>query len=166
MNELISSIPFPLEYLALGFGLVFLLLFIVGGTRKGIISNDDLTLKSERLGLIGRPDRIIKEDGNIWIPVEKKSSAKVQDSHRLQLAVYMILIEDITGKRPPHGYVALRDNSQSKVQNTEKLRACAWAHIEAIKQIKQNPNAHVKATPFPAKCKACGYNRVCTFAKS
>ena len=166
MMDIANSLPFPPAYLILGLGLFILFLFTLGGKKRGIISNDDMTLKSERLGLIGRPDRIIKEEDGTWIPIEKKSSVRVQDSHRAQLAVYMILIEEITGKRPPYGYIALRDNSQKKVMNSDKLRSRVWDSIKQIRQLKNAPNSKVKAAPFPAKCAACGYNKVCSYSKA
>src|SRR4051812_17800684 len=66
---------------------------------------DNRTLYSRRLGLAGRPDRII--EGNI--PEEWKSSKRVYDSHKAQMGVYFILIEDKTGVRPPHGYIVTGD---------------------------------------------------------
>jgi CRISPR-associated protein Cas4 len=155
----------PLIILIMFGALWLFFLFLKGKTPKNVISNDDVLLTSERLGLIGRPDRIIEDQG-IWIPIEKKSATKVQSSHRVQLCVYMILIEEKTGKRPPHGFIALRDNTEHKVKNTDKLRAKTWAHVETIRTIKQRPKDFVKASPFPAKCKSCGYIKSCKQAKS
>jgi CRISPR-associated exonuclease Cas4 len=53
---------------------------------------DSRNLYSRRYGLAGRPDRIV-EGG---IPEEWKSSWRVYDSHRAQMAVYFILIEEET----------------------------------------------------------------------
>lgn len=135
-----------------------------GRVDRKLISNDDLTLYSERLKLIGRPDRIIEENG-AWIPIEKKSATKIQHSHIMQLVIYLILIEDITGKRPPYGQIVLRNNRIQNIENTKALRDEAWAHIRAVQAIKPDPQGHVKASAFPAKCKSCGYKSICKQAK-
>ena len=75
--------------LALLLGLVL----ILGGQgmrrRRGLgggatVSLDRITLTSVRLGLTGRPDRLIKADGTIIVE-EWKSSRRVWPSHRAQL---------------------------------------------------------------------------------
>ena len=95
---------------------------------------DDRVLFSERLGLVGRPDRI-ERDGEFLIPEEWKPWAKrVYPPHRLQLAVYFLLVEEGFGVRPPHGWVVIRDGERVKVQNTEQLRAEALAIAEEIRE--------------------------------
>jgi len=142
----------------------FFVLFIKSGRRSDVISNDDMTLRSQHLMLVGRPDRIIKDTNGIWIPIEKKSALKVQESHRVQVGFYMILIEDITGQRPPHGLISLGDNTQVTIKNTAQLRKRSWEHINAVRAIKNAPHQNVKATAFAAKCRSCGYNETCTQA--
>lgn len=137
------------------------LLYLKGSKRKGILANDDMTLRSDRLGLVGRPDRIIKHPKGYWIPIEKKSAHKVQDSHRVQLCVYMILIEEKTGQRPPYGIISLGNGREQKITNSEKLRQMTWQHIHAVREIKHRLNRPAAATPFPAKCRACGYRDSC-----
>jgi hypothetical protein len=63
--------------------------------ERGIWQPDlrSLTLTSHRLGLTGRPDRLIGEGGMV-IPEEWKSSRSVWPNHRAQLGVYFLLIED------------------------------------------------------------------------
>ena len=64
------------------------------------VSLDDVTLTSVRLGLTGRPDRLVRADGAV-IPEEWKSARRVHDSHRAQMAVYFVLVEEEFGVRPP-----------------------------------------------------------------
>src|SRR3954447_4803713 len=76
---------------------------LAGGTTVAL---DDATLFSERLMLVGRPDRIVRQ-GELLIPEEWKPSAKrLYDGHRLQLGCYFILVEEVYGVRPPFGVVA------------------------------------------------------------
>ncbi|SIO23546.1 CRISPR-associated exonuclease, Cas4 family [Singulisphaera sp. GP187] len=86
------------------------------------IALDNQELVSERLKLIGRPDRIVREDGGL-IPEEGKPSAKrVYPGHRLQLGAYLLLMEEEFGERPPYGVVVIRDGERGRVENTEALR--------------------------------------------
>jgi len=54
-----------------------------------------VTLTSFRLGLTGRPDRLIKADGTI-IPEEWKSARVLRPWHRAQMGVYFVSV-----RRPP-----------------------------------------------------------------
>src|SRR3989304_2581481 len=62
-------------------------------------------LYDPRNGLTGKPDYLVQQ-GNHLIPVEVKSSqvsAAPYDAHIFQLAAYCMLVESVSGKRPPHG---------------------------------------------------------------
>jgi PD-(D/E)XK nuclease superfamily len=96
---------------SLGLAAVAALLLVVVGRairwRRGLgegrtVSLDQVVLTSVRLGLTGRPDRLIKADGSIIIE-EWKSARRVHDSHRAQMGVYFLLVQEELGVRPPHG---------------------------------------------------------------
>jgi hypothetical protein len=57
------------------------------------------------------------------VPEEWKKSLKVWPSHRAQLGVAFIVIEDRLGVRPTHGFVVLGDGTRERVDNTPDLRA-------------------------------------------
>jgi CRISPR-associated exonuclease Cas4 len=102
--------------IALAALLIGLLLILVGKSarhRRGLadaptLALDDRALYSARLGLAGRPDRILAGG----IPEEWKSARRVHDSHRAQLGAYLLLIEEETGVRPPHGFIVLGDGQR------------------------------------------------------
>ena len=79
---------------------------------------DGRTLFSARLGLAGRPDRIF-DYGGMPIPEEWKSARRVFDSHRAQMGVYFILIEEETGVQPLYGVIVTGDGKRlsHKVNN-------------------------------------------------
>ena len=116
MRDLLSAgVPLPwVGGIAAAVLAVGLLLIVSGHSmrrRRGLtgartLDLDGRNLYSARYGLAGRPDRIV-EEGGLPIPEEWKSGRRVHDSHRVQLGVYLILIEEETGIRPPHGYVVL-----------------------------------------------------------
>ena len=93
---------------------------VMGAT---IVSADDSrraasTLKSRRLGLVGRPDHLLRSNG-VLIPVEQKPSArKLHASHILQVAAQCLLIEEIYKVRPPYGVVVLAGGVQERVAFT------------------------------------------------
>ena len=89
---------------------------------------DTETLRSRRLGLAARPDSVIRE-GGMRIPVELKSAKQVYPNHLAQLGVQLILIEEVYGKRPTHGYIVTRDGDRHRIDNTPELRE--WVLKEA-----------------------------------
>lgn len=118
-------------------------------------------LRSDRYGLQGRPDYVV-QDGRHYIPVEVKSGdapAVPYDSHRLQLAAYCLLVEEATGKAPPHGVIRYDDRAV-RVPYDAALRGELLATIEEMRR-------HLRAgespppTPFPARCAYCGYVHAC-----
>ena len=139
-------------------GIVLYLLWQRSRSGVTIVLDDDVTLRSGRLRLSGRPDRIIRK-GKTLIPIEKKSGRKVHDPHRVQLGIYFLLMEDITGKRPPYGFIALADGREVKVRNTARLRATVGRCISELRNSTGEP------TPFPAKCAKCSVRSNCAFRK-
>ena len=107
-----------------------------GLTEGRTLDLDGRTLRSAQLGLIGRPDRILLEDG-VPVPEEWKSSLRVYDSHRAQVGVYLLLIEEETGVRPPHGYVVTGDGGRERVKNTEELRAWVLGVAEQFREARR-----------------------------
>ncbi|MEW4571286.1 Dna2/Cas4 domain-containing protein, partial [Tautonia sp. JC769] len=126
--------------------LLFLgLLLLLGGQglRRSVglgegrtVSLDRVTLTSERLGLTGRPDRIIRQ-GDSVIPEEWKSAWRVYLSHRAQMGVYFLLIEDQLGRRPEYGFIVLGDGSRHRIENTEALRESVLGMAEQIRNARK-----------------------------
>lgn len=143
------------------FGIIIVLIVAVllwrNRNKSRIVSEDTETLVSHTLRLSGRPDRIILRADGHRIAVEKKNSARVQDSHRAQLGAYFLLIEDVYGKRPPHGFIALEDDREIKVKNSNALRS------QVLNLMTELRNDTGKATPFKAKCRRCGMKDSCGF---
>ena len=82
-----------LGLLALIFGAVLLFWSSMTREKEGLgagetLALDDLVLVSERLKILGRPDRIVRQ-GEFLIPEEWKPSARrIYPGHRLQLGAY------------------------------------------------------------------------------
>jgi len=146
-------------------GVVLVYLALKGRKLRGLgsgetVALDDITLYSEELGLVGRPDRIVRE-GEYLIPEEWKSSKRVNDGHRLQLGTYFLLIEAEYGSRPPHGFVVLGDGSRHRVENTEELRSKVLDVAEQIRERRRALRQEIPVRQPAWKCRVCGQKGNC-----
>lgn len=130
----------------------------------GTVALDDETLFSERLKLVGRPDRIVRQDGSL-IPEEWKSSKKVSHGHRLQLGTYFLLIEEAYGERPPFGVVVLGDGSRVEVENTEALQEEVLAIAGKIREHRARLSSEIPVGQPAWKCRICGQRTNCGQAR-
>ncbi len=116
---------------------------------------------SEKLGLAGRPDAVIEENGFL-IPVERKPlQKKIHERQIAQLLVYMRLIEECEGKRPPYGILVLGKNCKNiKIENSPQKQQ--WLD-ELLSQMNLflTSGQDVVATPHPIKCRKCPVNQRC-----
>ena len=133
-----------------------------GGTT---VSLDRVVLTSRRLGLTGRPDRLVKGGGTI-IPEEWKSSLKVRPSHHAQMGVYFALIEEELRIRPTHGFIVCGDGTRHKIDNTPELRAWVIKLAEQIRQARAAVTLPIAVNPSPAQCRSCGQRSNCGQAKA
>ena len=120
------------------------------------------TYVSDIQKLAGTPDAIIREDGFI-IPIERKPLArKIRDRYVAQLLVYMRLVEEFEGKKPPYGYLILGPSCRRvKIQNTEERQKWLQGLLDQMHGILagQEPIA----SPHPRKCQKCEVREHCNF---
>ena len=128
----------------------------------GLKSFPSKTYVSEIQGLAGRPDALVRENGFI-IPVERKPLAKkIRDRYIAQLLVYMRLVEEFEGRKPPYGYLILGANCKRvKIYNTEEKQAWLSNLLLEMKSVLEGSLA--KAFPDKQKCKKCSVKTFCTF---
>lgn len=113
------------------------------------------------LGLTGKPDYLVEQNGKI-IPVEVKSGRAPEapyDSHIYQLASYCLLVEKTYGKRPPYGIIHYEDKNFS-VEYTHELEQSLLELIVEMKRDgmkKEVARSHEQAS----RCKRCGFRSVC-----
>jgi CRISPR-associated exonuclease Cas4 len=118
-------------------------------------------LYSEKLGLRGRPDYILKNNGNL-VPVEAKTGRIPRGplfSHILQLAAYCLLIEENYKKAPPYGIIKYSE-VQHKIDYTDELRSTLISKLENMRKIQASGEAH-RNHKRPAKCKGCSRREEC-----
>jgi len=155
----------------LGFvGLLLVVLPWLGRKGRGLgsgetVALDNVKLYSKVYGLVGRPDRIERKRGYL-IPEEWKSSRRVSHGHKLQLATYFILIEEVYGEIPPYGVVVLGDGSRVEVENTEELRSEVLEIAQAIRERRRVIEDEIEVRQPAWKCQRCGQRGNCGQAKS
>ena len=115
----------------------------------------------QALGLTGKPDYLIEQNGQI-IPVEVKSGRAPEapyDSHIYQVAAYCLLVDRIYKKRPPYGIIHYPQRNFA-VDFTPALEN---ALLDLLAEIRRDETrAEVNCSHAePARCVRCGFRKVC-----
>lgn len=118
-------------------------------------------LYNQSLGLTGKPDYLIQQNGQI-IPVEVKSGRAPNapyDSHIFQLAAYCLLVEKSYGKRPAYGIIHYTDRDFA-VDYTPELESSL---LDLLADIRRDEMKHEveRSHEQAARCARCGFKKVC-----
>ncbi|MCB0176895.1 MAG: Dna2/Cas4 domain-containing protein [Anaerolineae bacterium] len=122
---------------------------------------NDKPFYSATYRLVGKPDYLVETLHGV-IPVEVKSGAAPDVpylGHLLQLAAYCLLIEDTTGRQPPHGWLRYAD-ALFEVGYAPELRTELLDTLTAIRRDRQVNNVS-RSHDQVNKCRACGLNYAC-----
>ena len=116
--------------------------------------------RSERLGLVGRPDAVVEENG-FFIPIDRKAFGKrPRDKDLAQLLVYCRLIEEEFGVRPPHGYLIIGPQAKRfKVVNNPEKQLWIDSILDQMRTFLSG--GACVATPDRRKCEACEVRLSC-----
>lgn len=124
----------------------------------------EYTIRSESLGLSGRVDKIMMDNGNP-IPVEIKTGKagdRVWAGDRLQVCGYVLLTEEEYGKHIPYGYVEYTKISEKKpVLSNEKLRRQVLETRNEINEILAGKIPEICPHGSGKKCEMCGFKEKC-----
>ena len=118
-------------------------------------------LRSEKYGLAGRPDYMIKIKKDI-IPVEVKTGRVPRGplySHIMQLASYCLLIKDNYRNPPPYGLLVYGKN-QYQIDFTEELEASVIDKIAQIRKRIETREVH-RNHRQRSKCVHCSRREIC-----
>jgi CRISPR-associated exonuclease Cas4 len=122
-------------------------------------------LVSHRYGLVGKPDYLVEVahgKGRMVVPLEVKSRRQPPAPHRghlLQLATYCLLVEDVYGVRPPHGYLRYADATLA-IPFSNELRQAVIDAAAGIRRARAQADVR-RSHQEPALCAACGYTAGC-----
>jgi CRISPR-associated exonuclease Cas4 len=120
-------------------------------------------LMDQQLGLVGKPDYIMKTRQGGLIPVEVKTGHTPDVpyySHRLQLAAYGRLIQSNYAQPPEFGLLHYPEND-FRVDFTPELEARLLETLEQIRRIEREHEAPERSHNSSARCRSCGYRGVC-----
>ncbi len=123
------------------------------------------TLVSERLGLRGKPDCLIRNADGV-IPVELKKSARpparggVYPNHLIQVLAYIVLVREHYGEQVPYGLVLYGSEEPRRVYPTPENMA--WLE-SVVKQIKLASGASTvdRSHQQCSRCRGCGVRQSC-----
>jgi len=118
-------------------------------------------LFSGELGLTGKPDYLVQQDG-VVVPVEVKTGRTPDapyDSHIFQVAAYCLLVDKTYARRPPYGIIhyASRDFA---VDYTPQLESALLDQLAEIRRDETRANVR-RSHEDQARCRKCGFRRVC-----
>jgi CRISPR-associated exonuclease Cas4 len=135
--------------------------FRVKGKIEYIDVDDSKSFKSEKYGLVGKPDYVIKLGENV-IPVEEKKGRSPRGplfSHILQIAAYCILIEEASGRPPPYGLLKYPAHDH-EIEYNEDLKKLLIQKLAEMRKTMVTGEAH-RNHNRPGKCRYCSRRDVC-----
>ncbi len=165
-----------LFYLALVILVVAVVLWIVAAARQQaaglpggrVIYTDTRAWKTvekplydPELGLTGKPDYLVEENGRI-IPVEVKTGRTPEapyDSHIFQLASYCYLVEKTFKKRPPFGIIHYPERNFA-IDYTPELES-RLKDILAEMRIDERRVSVPRSHEHEQRCRRCGFREIC-----
>jgi CRISPR-associated exonuclease Cas4 len=118
-------------------------------------------LYDAQLGLAGKPDYLVEQNGQI-IPVEVKSGRAPDapyDSHIYQIAAYCLLVQRGMGKRPPYGIIHYSDRDFA-VDYTPELENNLLDVLAEMRRDEARTGV-ARSHEVPARCHRCGYRDLC-----
>lgn len=113
------------------------------------------------LGLTGKPDYLIEQNGKI-IPVEVKTGRTPElpfDSHIFQTAAYCLLVQKTYGKRPPYGIIHYPGRDFA-VDYTSDLENALLDLIAEMRRSEHQADVH-RSHEDERRCRRCGFREVC-----
>lgn len=123
------------------------------------------TLVSERLGLRGKPDCLIRNADGI-IPVELKKSARpparggVYPNHLIQVLAYIVLVREHYGEQVPYGLVLYGKEEARKVYPTPENMAWLEAVLKELKRARGASTVD-RSHRQHSRCRGCGMRESC-----
>ena len=121
----------------------------------------DKPLYAPGLGLTGKPDYLVEQNGKI-IPVEVKTGKtppQPYDSHIFQLASYCLLVEKTYGKRPPYGIIHYPDHDFA-IDYTRELENALLEILAEMRRDEHRENV-MRSHESRARCAKCGFQDDC-----
>jgi CRISPR-associated exonuclease Cas4 len=123
----------------------------------------NVSLSAPSVGLQGKVDMLIKQQGGRMIPVEFKPSKTLQTRHQYQLVAYAMLVAEQYSVDVPEGYVySLADRRAKRIAITqERVKYLRDVLVQMRRMIESEALPEPTAGRYGAKCVDCEYRRYC-----
>jgi CRISPR-associated exonuclease Cas4 len=119
-----------------------------------------VALKSEKLGLSGKLDLLVKK-GEEYYPVEYKNSRGYYMNHKYQLMAYVLLVEDAFKTAVDKAFIYyIPVKSVKEIEVTDGLRRYTRQLIGKIEHLIETAEMPEPAKQI-AKCRDCEFWNVC-----
>lgn len=131
--------------------------------RPGTLSRDDLTLRSQALGLVVKPDRLVWTGQTVRCFEYKSGARQIYPGARIQVAAAMAAVMEHYGVSCDYGWVVGAEGRKFKVENTPQLQEELRLRVERVRKLKTSDlskPAYV-SNPLKSKCNRCGWRDVC-----
>jgi CRISPR-associated exonuclease Cas4 len=122
-------------------------------------------LRSQKLGISGKPDCLIRTADGI-VPVELKKSnrppsrGEVYPNHMIQNLAYCALVEEQLGERVPYGLVIYAGQQVRRVAFTDSSRKWLMETIAAVQAARLQKEAQRNHNQR-GRCTGCGVRDKC-----
>lgn len=133
---------------------------LIRGKIIYIGGKDSKSFKSERYGLIGKPDYVVEVHGES-VPVEVKTGRKPRGplfSHILRVGAYCLLLEE-NGAKVSHGILKY-DDIEYEIEYDEELKKLILAKIEEMRYLVKTGAVH-RNHHRVGKCTSCSRRMIC-----
>mgnify|MGYP001772823874 CR=1 FL=1 len=125
--------------------------------RNFEVIGEEVELRSDRLGLIGKVDFIVREREGI-APLEVKYSRRARIWWRYTLVAYSMLLEESSGKPVKHAYLYLEGGKIIKLNLKDRDRRIVLMAIEECGRIV---DGKVPRRYESRSCKNCDFRQKC-----
>ncbi len=120
-------------------------------------------LFSKTFLLTGYPDYLVQEKDDSLTPVEYKNTpwhGRIYNSHKMQVAAYMLLVEDTLHKKVRHGIIMYGDGTTKKISFTPALRKELLRTMQQMRSLQLPVGWH----PDSRRCRSCSLRVKCNMA--
>jgi CRISPR-associated exonuclease Cas4 len=176
--DAVRSYKYTMTSLYIGLAILliaFVLLFISGRQRSAtglpggrVVYSDtrawgavEKPFFDAELGLTGKPDYLVEQNGK-FIPVEVKTGRTPEapyDAHIFQMAVYCLLVQKTSGKRPPHGIIHYPKRDFA-VDYTPELESALLDLLDDMRRDERRSSVE-RSHDEEQRCLHCGFRESC-----
>lgn len=125
------------------------------------LDNSSKMLSSQKYGLRGRPDYILKKEEGL-VPVEIKTGRTPKGplfSHIMQLASYCLLVEENYNSQPPYGIIKY-STIEHEIEYDEDLKKILISKLDDMRELLKSGKAH-RNHNRESKCRFCSRREIC-----